>query len=83
MAKKLSVIHCIVPEVEGLNMAPGNYGSMGMGGWVRAEYLGSRDQLLFSRWSKPYLAAEWTPPFFIKVLVFHGWCKASGGQLLS
>lgn len=40
MAKKLSVIHCIVPEVEGLNMAPGNYGSMGMGGWVRQSIWG-------------------------------------------
>lgn len=44
----------------------------GYRGFCQPEYLGFRDQLLFSRWSKTHLAAEWA-------LVFHGWCKASGG----
>lgn len=71
MAKKLSAIHSIVAEVEGLNVAPGN-DDLWVWGFCQAENLWFRNQLLFSRWSKIHLAAEWA-------LVFHGWCKASGG----
>lgn len=50
---KSSVSNCIVDEVEKWELW-----AYGYGGLCQAEYLRSRHQLLDSRWSKTYFAAD-------------------------